>query len=196
MSFSIADFSKKLICPVCGGPMSISSMRKPSKNTVQIKMKCPTHKPERQIDISVRMYEQAAGLLKKHLLLCLVCGAPVEIKKIEARSKTSIIIIECLEHRKGERIVNNSLLGHFHSVEIPPAGLIAAPGEGICPSCGQPVSPVQQFCGYCGAKQGVASSTFVKEKVIEREVVYIRCPYCKAKTPESSSHCPNCGAAV
>jgi len=159
---SMYEVPQKLTCSSCGAPRIVTGISKPERDKVVLYMTCPNHRSEVVYRMSIPLFEQAAGLIRDHVVLCRKCGQPAEILGPRISGRIAKLQIRCPVHGIGDRTVNTSLLDLLMGVPPPrplpgiqhQAPPIGPPPEGrrFCTSCGAPVaSPEAQFCHHCGA---------------------------------------------
>ncbi len=159
---SINEVPQKLTCRSCGAPRVVTMVSKPEKDRVVLYMLCPRHQSEVVYNMTIPLFEQAAGIIRDHVFLCRKCGQPTEIigQRIEDRLMT--LQVRCPIHGLGDRNVNVSLFDILMGTP-PPGPPPGAPqysppqetplaGRKFCTSCGAPVaSPEAAFCHKCGS---------------------------------------------
>ena len=148
---SVDEVQQKLKCRRCDRPRIIHRVSKPTANKIKLYMSCPVHTATVEYSLPLQSYEEVSRLIREHVLLCRKCGQPVDVVGQKAGKLTTKLNIQCPEHGKGERTVNNSLLDPILSA-VPTPKAATTPTGKFCSSCGSPVpAPEARFCHNCGA---------------------------------------------
>lgn len=159
---SMLEVPQKLTCRRCGGPRIVTKISKPQRDRVVLYMTCPNHRSQVVYRMMLPLFEQAAGLIRDHVVLCRKCGQPVEVLGPRISGRLAKLQIRCPVHGIGDRMINTSLLDMLMGTPPPgpPPGVPhQAPPHGppheaekFCSSCGTPVpAPEASFCHKCGA---------------------------------------------
>jgi hypothetical protein len=149
------EVQQKLHCRRCGRPRIVTRISKPRSDQVKLYMSCPVHQSEVVYTMPLSHYEETSDLVREHVLLCRKCGHPVDIVGQHAEKLITKLNIQCPEHGRGERRVNNSLLDPILAAVPSKASAISGQPSTIakfCPSCGAPVQTAEaRFCHVCGS---------------------------------------------